>query len=319
VRLRAAGVVLVALLATACAPSPPLPDRPVAAGPDVALTIAAAPLDPTDAERQTIGAFSFAGGLVIASGETSRLHGLSDMAISPEGALLAVTDDGDFFEARLRLDDAGRLAGLERGRISPMRGPDERPLQDKADADAEGLALLANGDRLVSFERRHRIWLYPADGTAPRPVPAPQESFPDNGGMEALAPDPAAGPDAYVVGAEEAGQTWTCRIVVACTAGPRIEKPPEFGLVALTRLKAGRTAYLLRAWDPARGNRIVLTIQGADGEVGRLELARPLTVDNYEGLAALPRPDGAVRFYLLSDDNFSPSQRTLLLAFDWRP
>ena len=29
--------------------------------------------------------------------------------------------------------------------------------------------------------------------------------------------------------------------------------------------------------------------------------------------------DGGVRFYLLSDDNGSSSQRTLLLAFDWRP
>jgi hypothetical protein len=33
----------------------------------------------------------------------------------------------------------------------------------------------------------------------------------------------------------------------------------------------------------------------------------------------VPRADGAIRFYLLSDDNFSKLQRTLLLAFDWRP
>ncbi|HZZ33856.1 MAG TPA: hypothetical protein VFE10_17870, partial [Phenylobacterium sp.] len=25
------------------------------------------------------------------------------------------------------------------------------------------------------------------------------------------------------------------------------------------------------------------------------------------------------RFYVISDDNFSKSQRTLLLAFDWKP
>jgi hypothetical protein len=50
-----------------------------------------------------------------------------------------------------------------------------------------------------------------------------------------------------------------------------------------------------------------------------LALAAPLTVDNYEGVAALPRPDGSVRFYVISDDNFSRLPRTLLLAFDWRP
>jgi hypothetical protein len=43
--------------------------------------------------------------------------------------------------------------------------------------DAEGMAILANGDRLVSFERNHRIWLYPRqpDGTygLPRAVNKP--------------------------------------------------------------------------------------------------------------------------------------------------
>ncbi len=29
------------------------------------------------------------------------------------------------------------------------------------EADAEGLDILPDGDRLVSFERNHRLWLYP--------------------------------------------------------------------------------------------------------------------------------------------------------------
>jgi hypothetical protein len=49
-----------------------------------------------------------------------------------------------------------------------------------------------------------------------------------------------------------------------------------------------------------------------------MDLARPATVDNFEGLAAVPRADGGFRFYLLSDDNASATQRTLLLAFDWQ-
>jgi hypothetical protein len=42
-------------------------------------------------------------------------------------------------------------------------------------------------------------------------------------------------------------------------------------------------------------------------------------VDNFEGLAAVPRPDSGVRFYQISDDNALVRQRTLQLAFDWRP
>ena len=53
--------------------------------------------------------------------------------------------------------------------------------------------------------------------------------------------------------------------------------------------------------------------------MGRLELARPLTTDNFEGVDVLPGKDGGLRFLLASDDNFSTEQRTLLLAFDWKP
>jgi hypothetical protein len=35
-------------------------------------------------------------------------------------------------------------------------------------------------------------------------------------------------------------------------------------------------------------------------------------------LAAVPGRNGAIRFYLISDDNFSSSQRTLLVAFDFK-
>jgi hypothetical protein len=201
-----------------------------------------------------------------------------------------------------------------------MTGEDGKPLSDKADTDAEGLALLPNGDRLVSFERRHRIWLYPAASGPPRPVPMPGASFPPNGGMEALSADPEAGADAYVVGAEVSGDTWTCHVLsTPCIKGPTVDKPTEFGLVAIKRLPGMHTVYLLRAFDAERGPRISLQVFRSTDMVARMDMAAPMTVDNFEGLAAVPRPDGAVRFYLLSDDNARASQRTLLLAFDWRP
>jgi hypothetical protein len=51
------------------------------------------------------------------------------------------------------------------------------------------------------------------------------------------------------------------------------------------------------------------------------EFAPPLTLDNYEGIDALPSRGGEVHVYLVSDDNFNPAQRqrTLLLKFALRP
>ena len=52
-------------------------------------------------------------------------------------------------------------------------------------------------------------------------------------------------------------------------------------------------------------------LQGA--LVARFE--RPLTVDNFEGVAAVQGEDGETLVYILSDDNFNFLQRTLLLLF----
>lgn len=41
-----------------------------------------------------------------------------------------------------------------------------------------------------------------------------------------------------------------------------------------------------------------------------------VTIDNFEGIAARQMPDGRVRLYVVSDDNFSASQRTLLMVYD---
>lgn len=311
---------LVALAVAACAPlETGLPPAPVAAGPAITILAAPVPLDSSDPSKTTLpGGFAYAGGLALKAEGTARFHGLSDMAIAQD-RLSAVSDEGDLLHARLVLDKSGRLVGLTDGRISALPGLNGKPLQGKQQGDAEGLAVLAGGDLLVSFEQDHRIWLYPANGGPPRVAPAPQVAFPANGGMEALAADPQAGGDAYVVGGEDSGETWTCRVSTSCVQGPSIPKAAEFGLVAVARMPAGRTAWLLRAWDPLRGSRVSLTIRDSAREIARLDLARPLTVDNFEGLEAIPGRDGTIRFYLLSDDNFQSSQRTLLLAFDWKP
>ena len=311
------GAALAAL--TACAQPSALPKGPMAAGSGITITATPVALNPQDPSQDRIGDFVYAGGLVLASDQTSRLHGLSDLRITPDGKLLSLSDEGDLLESRILLDKAGRLVGLAPGKLTVLIGPDGKPLQGKAEADSEGLVILPNGDRLVSFEGQHRILAYPAAGGPPRVVPAPGAAFPPNGGMEALGPDPAAGPDAYVTAGEDSGETWTCRLSATCTPGPKLEKPAEYGVVAVDRLANGDAAWLFRAWDPVRGSRITLKVLGPAGEVARMDMAKPLTVDNLEGISAVAGKNGAIRFYLLSDDNFSNSQKTILLAFDWKP
>ena len=45
-------------------------------------------------------------------------------------------------------------------------------------------------------------------------------------------------------------------------------------------------------------------------------LAEPYAVDNLEGIAAAKGPRGETLLWLISDDNFNPLQRNILLLFE---
>jgi hypothetical protein len=317
---RLAGLVL-ALLLAACASPPATPPAPVPAGPQFVITNTPVPLNPDKPDQDRIGHFVYAGGVALTSEQTSRLHGLSDLKILPDGTAMAISDEGDFFQARIELDANGRFIGLTDGKLEPLTGLDGKPLQGKGEGDAEGLAVMPNGDRLVSFERDHRIWLYPAGGGPPRAVPKPATLFSENEGMEALSQYPAFAPDAFIVGGEE-GEMWICRVAGACVAIPaERQNDLEFGLTAVSPFEDGTIAIIHRAWDAVRGSRIIISIIADPRTKPRVldsfTLAAPYTRDNFEGLALVTSPSGGVRLFILADDNFSSSERTLMMAFDW--
>jgi hypothetical protein len=317
--LRLAGLAA-ALALAACAPqTAPLPAAPLPFSPSIAIV--AEPVGPLPGQviEGGGGRWIFAGGAHLTSADTSRLHGLSDLKVWPDGRLLAVGDQGDLLEAHLVLDGGGWLKGVAGSVLTPVIGDDGQPItsQGEREYDAEGIAEFANGDRLISLEQHDRIFFYRKGQAVPRLAPMPRTQFVFNKGMEALAAYPNAGADAYLVGIEATGEMFLCRVSASCAPYAKIDLE-GLELTALQPLPGGRIAYLLRTYNPLTGNRIILKVVDAQGAVvDRLELARPSVVDNFEGLAAVPTRDG-IRFYVISDDNFAASQRTLLMAFDWR-
>ena len=292
-------------------------------GVSVPIEVSPVSLDPRDPSVRSIGAFAYAGGIEIKSADSPGVHELSDMRIVSGDRLVAVSDSGYFFEARLIFDETAQLSGLGDARVTSLVSERSQPVTGLG-ADAEGFDILPTGDRLVSFERNHRIWLYAADDSPPRPTPAPNADFPANGGMEALTVYPAAGPGFYLVGSE-GGTVWLCSLAGTCeeTAFGALV-PTGFGLTALAAYgEAGDFAMLARAYEPRSGTRVSVRLIGATGAregrvLDEMAMAPPLTVDNFEGIAVVPRSTGGIRLYILSDDNGSAGQHTYLLAFDWR-
>jgi len=260
----------------------------------------------------------FAGGLELMTPHGDRFHSLSDLKLAGDD-LVMVSDAGDLFRARLSLDRRGRPSGLAGARMHPLTAADGRPFPTKTDGDAEGLAVTPDGELLVAFEGRHRIWRYgplAAPAAVPTPVSTPPITAPGNVGLEALAMAPggwrAAG---------EGGGIWdctpaACAVVVAAPAAPIPES--EWRDTGLDRDPGGDGWFLVqRLYRAPVDMRARIRRMDAAGALGPVlvELTLPSTTDNFEGIAAVARPD-ATRLYILSDDNDNRKQRTLLLAFD---
>ncbi|HWA62715.1 MAG TPA: esterase-like activity of phytase family protein [Caulobacteraceae bacterium] len=323
--MRLAGAAaLAAILLAACGPV--AAHRGDAHEGPIRIVAQALPLDPADPARDHIGNFRFAGALQLTSPGTGLFGGFSDLKMTGDGHLTSESDEGSLLTAHVVLGPDGRLTGIDQARIVRLKGEDGRPLDGKKDADAEGVAVWPNGDLMVSFERRHRIWLYPAGGGRPRAVPMPPVEMPSNQGMEALALAPSQGADAYWVGIED-GQLWLCRLTSRCyKAQGQLPPPPGWRLPALFELDDGDLVVEHHHWDPVTGTHVRIAVienpvtHLRPGYRDVLEIGPSMTIDNIEGVAVTKRPDGTRRFWLISDDNFAKKdQRTLLMAFDWTP
>lgn len=261
----------------------------------------------------------FAGGVQIVLDEASPLHSLSDFKLDQDGGFISVTDAGDLARGRLVLDGQGRLTGvanLQYRRLTLLTGG---PIVEKRDGDAEGLALTAAGEVIVSFERDHRLWNY-GPANAPEMVPSvlarPDFAFTNNDGMEGIALAPGG---LRVAG--ESGGVWdcgptACAVVVAPPPTPLTDA--DFRITGMDRDPSGDGWFVLeRSFRAPADVRARIRRMAPDGTLGPVlaALKFPGTTDNFEGLAAVAHA-GGTRLYILSDDNASEKQRTLLLAFD---
>ena len=321
---------VVCLLVAACGSGSP---RPAGAQEQaLEIKVSAQPFKIDEPAATRIDRLIWRGGISM-SANSPNFGGWSDLHISPDGRrLTSISDEGGWLTATIDYDLNGNLAGLSGGRIGQLRGLDGKPIDSKPEADAEGMARLADGSWLVSFERRHRLWRYETLTGTPAPVEGPAEigRQPANGGIEAL----TALSDGRVIAiSEEYGQrpgTAMGWIGTPAAGGSYVWRSfdyatiPDFRPTAITQLPDGSLATLERAFDVVRGVRCrVMRLDAAQLAPGATvqaeELARlasPYAVDNLEGIAATRGARGETLLWLMSDDNFNPLQRNLLLLFE---
>lgn len=316
-------------------PSSAYAERPGVPRP-LAIEVSARPLeafDLRDRSRRRFGQLDFRSGLVLTS-SFKGFGGLSAFRIDPNGeGFIAMSDKGDWFTGRL-VYNGRALSGLADVQSAAMLGSDGRPIASRKLYDSESLAIdgttlyvgIERANRILKFDFSHGGVTAHGEEIA---LPSALRRLPNNKGPEGLVFVPKGMPlEGTLIVASERGLDPSGNLLGFLIGGPRpgqfaIRRSGEFDISDAALLPSSELLILERKFSVLAGvgiriRRIPLqTIApGAlvDGPV-IFEADLGYEIDNMEGLDIHHTPEGEIVLTMISDDNFSLLQRTLLLQF----
>jgi hypothetical protein len=284
-------------------------------------------VDPKQPERKNFGSLTLLSAFQLES-KDKRFGGLSGLSIGVDGKLYAVSDRGYWLSAGMQMDPNGTLLDLTDWRIAPILTMTNTPVTGRL-RDAEALAQARDGSFLVAFEGVHRIWRYsPPPKTFEStpvavPIPSAMARAPNNGGIEGLTMLPDGRLLALTEELKNPDGSFKGWLIDDSQFVELSYAPAEgFRVTDCAALNNGDVLVLERRYVPIGILSARLTLVKAnslqpgaklDGKE-LLKLEQPLAVQNFEAVAAQQTSKGTM-IYIVSDDNYSPFQQTLLLQF----
>ena len=287
----------------------------------------------TEPDRRRFGQLEFRGGLALTS-NSDRFGGISGFRIDPDGRkFLAITDRAFWLRGRIVVD-GDRPTGIVDAEMAPMLGADGKPLNGTRVYDTEALAR-ADGTAFVSIERVHRLVRFDLgkDGFAARALPVAGPSgmrdLPSNQGIESLVfvpkPLPLGG---SLIAISERGLDANGNVRGFLVGGPSpgtfsVRRSNDFDVTDAALTPAGDLLILERHFSFTRGVGMrIRRVPLAEIKPGALLTGTVLVeadnahqIDNMEAIDVHGNAAGETIVTIISDDNFSPLQRTLLLRF----
>jgi hypothetical protein len=327
-----------AAIAAPALPSAAEARAPVPRAP-VDITIRSFPVNafmPREPDRKRFGQLEFHGGLELQS-DYRGFGGFSSIRTDATGQrLTAITDNGQWLTAQFDMEGK-KVAGLSQARMAAILGPNGRPLAQSGDWDTESLCI-EGGTAWIGVERTHRIFRFDTFGRdgitargTPSPVPMGNDRLPSNRGIEALGVLPRPSPLAGTLIAISERALNAAGDIRAFIIGrePReffVRRTNDFDVTDLAFLPGGDLLLLERWFSVWRGvafriRRIDLAAIRPGATVdGPIVMSADMSgqIDNMEGLAVHRDAAGDTILTLVSDNNFSFLQRTLLLQFAWK-
>jgi hypothetical protein len=336
----AVGLSAFALPGGACAQSSP---RPKVVAPDehwvtepVAIEVKARPIasfDPRDHAHVRFGALAFRSGLVLTS-SFQGFGGLSAIRLDARGErFTSLSDKGTWFTGRI-VYSGREMTGLADVEAAPMLGADGRPITARGWFDSESLAF--DGPiAYVGLERVNQVLRFDFSKGATRAVgeaialPPAAKKLPFNKGLEALVFVPKGMPlEGTLIAISERGLDPSGNLIAFLIGGPTpgqfsVRRTEDFDVSDAVLLPSGDLLILERKFSLLTGVGIRIrsiplksVMPGAvvDGpSIFNADLGDE--IDNMEGIDVHVTAEGDTVLTMVSDDNFSLIQRTLLLQF----
>lgn len=300
-----------------------------------------------DLSEAHTGKLKYLGGLELNS-SNSNFGGLSGLHIDASGTqLLALSDQGHWLSAHIQVNDAGLPIGLDDAVLAPLLDEKGAILEAKANTDAEGLAVHKTGDgtreACVSFERKHRVLCYTYADTKTPQGPARKLKLPisftsqleNNGSLETLLFMEGEEETLLTIAEQSNSNAHAALLFSGRASGDiivekSIAEQPPYAITDAARVPStGNIILLERRFSPLAGVGLSLrriakaawaeqSSKPIDGEI-LLNVGNRYSIDNMEGLSVVEKPDGSIWLHMISDDNFNPLQRSLLLTFELIP
>ncbi|MBV5270571.1 MAG: esterase-like activity of phytase family protein [Afipia sp.] len=289
--------------------------------------------DPRDPTHVRYGALEFRSGLILTS-PFRGFGGLSGLRLDRKGEqFVAISDKANWFTGRL-VYKGKRLAGLADMKSAPMLDSGGRKITSRGWFDSESLAFDGT-TAYVGLERVNQILRFDfgkggilSRGQAVPPPPGVSD-LPFNKGLEALVFVPKGQPlGGTLIAISERGLDAAGNIQGFLIGGP---SPGQF-TVARTNKYDISDAVLLPSGDLLLLERKFSLLEGVGIRIRRVpiksvvpdavidgptifEVDLGYEVDNMEGIDTHVTDGGETVVTMVSDDNFSMIQRTLLLQF----
>jgi hypothetical protein len=295
-----------------------------------------ASFDPNDRAHIRFGSLEYRSGLVLTS-RFPGFGGLSGLRLDPKGErFISFSDKGTWFTGRI-VYNGSEMTGLADVEAAPMLGPDGKPITTRGWFDSESIAL--DGSFVyIGLERVNQVLRFDFSKGFTRSrgevvqMPVAAHKLPFNKGLEALVFVPKGMPLAgTLIALSERGLDAKGNLIAFLVGGPTpgqfsVRRTDEFDISDAVLLPSGDLLVLERKFSLVAGlgiriRRIALASVAPDAVVdGPAIFQADLSneVDNMEGIDAHVTPEGDTVLTMVSDDNFSPIQRTLLLQFTLR-